>query len=97
MTTNKKDTNSLPELLDTARMTLNDFAAWAEVSRSAANFWREDKMLPQPVQLRKVLAGVRKRANDMLRLADVVEAEAKKREDEGRKRDKAPRRRRRSA
>ena len=67
--------NTLPTLLDLARPSLNDVAAWVGVSRGLANFWREGKSVPTPAKRAVLVRAMRKHARRLLKLADLVEAE----------------------
>lgn len=71
--------NSLPALLDTARVTFNDVAEWAGVSRNVPRYWREGKLLPQPAKRRALVKAVRDHARRLRALADKVEREGEAR------------------
>lgn len=71
--------NSIPELLDRLRPTLQDVADWAHVSRALVVAWRAGLSQPRKKARVKLVANIRKHAANLSRLAEAVEREGEAR------------------
>ena len=67
--------NSIPELLNTIRVTTPDLAQWSGRVVTIVRHWRAGSFLPPAKDRARLVNAVRKHAHELLTLADAVERE----------------------
>ena len=70
--------NSIPELLNTIRVTTPDLAEWSGRVVAIVRHWRAGSFQPLAKDRARLVKAVRKHAQEILSLADAVEREGTK-------------------